>query len=153
MLSCCSKHSINQGWSDQGYFNRSHYLDNGGVDHGVNISSRWSLAEPRQGSAKTVTGNERFIENSFASARLENNFAGINRRMLMSNSKCERGAGGNLKDTTFLCLKIARKRIVKRKSSPSQEKVKEKVKEKKDLTLLTLWSSLHPPHPTTTLNF
>ena len=39
-------------------------------------------------------------------------------------------------------------RIVKRKSSPSQEKVKEKVKEKKDLTLLTVWSSLHPPHPT-----
>ena len=31
--------------------------------------------------------------------------------------------------------------IVKQKSSQSQEKFKEKVKEKKDLTLITLWSS------------
>ena len=43
--------------------------------------------------------------------------------------------------------------IVKRKSSPSQEKVKEKVKEKKDLTLLTVWSSLHHPPTHPTINF
>ena len=84
MLSCCRQHSINPGWSDQGYFNQSHNLANGGDEHVVN-NSRWSLAAGH--TAKTVTGNERFIENSLA---------GINRRMLISNSKCE-GAGNNQK--------------------------------------------------------
>ena len=111
MLSWCSKHFINQDWSDGGgYFNQSHYGDG---HHGVNISSSvaWSLAA--QHTAKTVT--ERFIENSFASAaaaRLGNDLAGINRRMLIANSKCEEGAGNNQnihKDTTFLCSKVYKK--------------------------------------------
>ena len=80
MLILCSKHSINQDWSEK-YFNqtRPNYFAD------VNISG------VRQ--TKTAAGDERFIENSFAQARLENNVGEqINRRML--NNNCE-GAAKN----------------------------------------------------------
>ena len=68
-----SIHSIRQSWSGN-YLNQTEqkYFTNGAAGVGVNIS--------RLDQTKSVTGNERFIENSFA----QNNFAGslVNSRML-----------------------------------------------------------------------
>ena len=68
-----SIHSIRQSWSES-YLNQTEqkYFTNSRAGVGVNIS--------RLDQTKSVTGNERFIENSFA----QNNFAGslVNSRML-----------------------------------------------------------------------